>query len=381
MVAALLSCAGIRLQAQDYDAWLNQSVTNLQVHTRQLLLVHGLFSSSATWEDLTRLMYDAGDTEWRVYRPNLYASQPFAVNRDSLNRYMDNVGIEDDVAIIGHSMGGIIARLASRHHRTQGILTIGTPNLGAPLAGAIVGYPWGSPLTWYNWLSGITGAMALGSLPDNNGAWVGPFLSWYDIENAKIDTWNTVEDMLGLSLLDFTEFLGTTPAIKDLVPGSPAMLDLNSDFGVSQEKTGKRGSIAPSLDYADYPSGPFILLYGSNGGASRQMGDYLQWRGGATFFDGLNLWAGADWNNIEFWDQVFAGFTLMDLGMMESSYWLFWNEIVIGGIPNDGVVPVWSMVMPKSDHVFYPFAPVLHTDETSVLAEYLRSSISDYFRH
>jgi Predicted acetyltransferases and hydrolases with the alpha/beta hydrolase fold len=132
-VAALLCCAGIRLQAQDYDTWrLHWEDHRLSGPSRQLLLVHGIFSSSATWDALTLLFRSTGDTTWHVFRPNLYTSQPFAVNRDSLVRYMVNKNLANDVAVVGHSMGGLIGRLASRSHPTQGILTIGTPHYGAP---------------------------------------------------------------------------------------------------------------------------------------------------------------------------------------------------------------------------------------------------------
>lgn len=377
-VAALLSCAGIRLQAQNYDAWLNMGGRHLSGPSRQLLLVHGIFSSSATWDALTLLMYETGDTTWHVFRPNLYTSQPFVVNRDSLARYMVNKNLASDVAVVGHSMGGIIARLASRLHPTQGILTIGTPHYGAPLARQIVA-SWDSPMVWYTWFANLIGTLALVGFPVDNQEWVGPNLSWYDIQRARYDTWHTVDDFFALSTLDLSQILASTPAMADLAPGSPAMIELNSEAGVSLEQTPKRGSMAPSLDWADYPSGPFILL-GSRG-VAHQMGDYLQMHGWATFNDGLIFWSGADWNSETYWDVVRTGTALMTLGYMEACYWAFWNEVVVGGMPNDGIVPGWSMVMPRTTEAFYPFQHALHTEETSRLAPQVLERINAFFSH
>ena len=134
-VAALLSCAAARLQSQP---------------SRQLLLVHGIWSSGDTWNPLRTMSYFTGDdTIWTLYTPNLLPNGYFSENRDSLVAYMNNLSLANDVGVVAHSMGGIISRLASREHQTQGLITIGSPHHGAPIANALTA-PW-----WDNELAPI----------------------------------------------------------------------------------------------------------------------------------------------------------------------------------------------------------------------------------
>jgi pimeloyl-ACP methyl ester carboxylesterase len=381
LVAALCGGAGIRLPAQRLDTVSSRPTINPEAGAKQLMLVHGLFSSSDTWSALQRRFYEAGDARWRVLAPDLYPTTAFTTNDDSLVNFMNNIGLESDAVVLGHSMGGIIARLASRKHRIQGLVTIGTPHLGAPLAAAVTDDPWNSPLWRWDLLASYLSFEAISALPWSDDDWAGPFLSSLDIAAARSDATGTIFDLAGLSQFVWGDVVGLVPAVHDLAPDSPAIANLNSIAGLDSEQIGIRASILAGIGPDGYITGPFLLGFLGNRGAALAMGDYLQARGSATFVDGIRLWAGADWESDLNWQETSAGFSLMALGDLEMSYWLFWNLNVIGGMPNDGVVPEWSMIMPRSDEVFETGTAVLHTEETSVLAEFLRLILGTYFVH
>jgi hypothetical protein len=102
--------------------------------------------------------------------------------------------------------------------------------------------------------------------------------------------------------------------------------------------------------------------------------------GSATSNDGFTLVMGADRENDAYWDMVDVGGILIGVGYWEMWYWDFWNEDIVGGMPNDGVVPVWSMVPPGATPLD-PLIHVMHGNETSLLAGFVLSTVNSVFSH
>jgi pimeloyl-ACP methyl ester carboxylesterase len=116
---------------------------------RIIVFVHGSSMNGAQW---TRERHDHGRALARKLRVT-----PVYVDYNSGRRIEDNgrelaeriaklasswpVEIES-IAIVGHSMGGLVARSAARHgvRRLDRVVTLGTPHFGAPLerAGAMI---------------------------------------------------------------------------------------------------------------------------------------------------------------------------------------------------------------------------------------------------
>jgi pimeloyl-ACP methyl ester carboxylesterase len=123
----------------------------------RLLLVHGHFGSSADWarSGIEQALVDGGWSnhgtlpgsrhasrgEQRIfYTVSLPGSAPLQVQASALADliYALDLSADDQLLLVGHSAGGVVARLAMVQQPQIGVdtlITIAAPNLGAPLAG------------------------------------------------------------------------------------------------------------------------------------------------------------------------------------------------------------------------------------------------------
>ena len=185
-----------------------------------------------------------------------------------------------------------------------------------------------------------------------------------------------MDDLMYLSLIIAVQAIGEFPALPDLANTSPAIWDL--EHGNPTESGTRRGSIVPYAQ-SGYLGGPLLLLFNGNGPLADRDGQVLIGRGTATLMSGLGLMHAGYVSDDNFWELQMAGSALVQLGRLEVNYWAFWNYSIIGDIPNDGIVPAYSMIMPRSTNVYYPGGHVMHTQETSSLAPYLYAKIGELF--
>lgn len=164
-----------------------------------VLLVHGLDEGGTIWDDLAPALSGAGHVVMRFNYPN---DQPIAQSADLLAEALSDLkshGVRT-VDVVGHSMGGLLARdvlTRAEYYAGDGrgneslpavrrLVMIGTPHAGAPLA----------PLR---------GAMEVRD----------QFVRWLESEDKNLS------QMLGF-MVD-----GDGEAGLDLCPGSPFLNDLN----------------------------------------------------------------------------------------------------------------------------------------------------------
>jgi pimeloyl-ACP methyl ester carboxylesterase len=131
---------------------------------RLLLFVHGLMGTELTWRLGARERYgdrltrDLGFTPVYVrYNSGRHISE----NGRSLADLLEQLGLAwpvaiDGIALVGHSMGGLVARSACHYgsdrgdrwvRRVRHVVTLGSPHMGAPLAQGV------------HWLSAGLGAV------------------------------------------------------------------------------------------------------------------------------------------------------------------------------------------------------------------------------
>jgi len=145
----------VKLTATVEDTQTSAS-TSIKVYRRPVLLVHGTWSSSATWKKMAHWLREDGFTVYTVDWPatesvmivatNHLAKRIDEIRRDFLKKYDANATRID---IIAHSGGGLVARyyIAMRHdprlwpgHKppralyVHTLILVGTTNLGSPLA-------------------------------------------------------------------------------------------------------------------------------------------------------------------------------------------------------------------------------------------------------
>jgi pimeloyl-ACP methyl ester carboxylesterase len=104
-----------------------------------VLLVHGLDEPGSIWDDLVPALHAAGHAVWELRYPN---DQGIDRSAEFLAAHWPGLPPERPVAILGHSMGGLVARdFVSRLWRAgmpgpgvAGVILIGTPNRGSDWA-------------------------------------------------------------------------------------------------------------------------------------------------------------------------------------------------------------------------------------------------------
>jgi pimeloyl-ACP methyl ester carboxylesterase len=104
-----------------------------------VLLVHGLDEPGSIWDDLVPALHAAGHAVWELRYPN---DQGIDRSADFLAAQWSDLPPDQPVAIVGHSMGGLVARdFVSRLWRkgvpgpaVAGVILVGTPNQGSEWA-------------------------------------------------------------------------------------------------------------------------------------------------------------------------------------------------------------------------------------------------------
>ena len=123
-----------------------------------------------------------------------------------------------NVVAVGHSNGGIVARQWSRNRSVGAIITLGSPNQGAPFVDHI--------FEWFTFLDDILGRMAnvsaAFSVTSHDVWWWVPD-RWLDSFNFAADVWNTAGN--GFFSLGFDYKLPVMPEMRVF---SSYMSNLNS---------------------------------------------------------------------------------------------------------------------------------------------------------
>ena len=144
-------------------------ITTLKVYRKPILLVHGVWSSSKTWDKMKQRLENNGFTVYTIDYPNVdeslmdVATVHLAGRISSLKKEFSqehNANITK-IDVITHSMGGLAARYYINEFKgkadvdIQTLIMIGTPHLGSP---------W--PKIYFDWMtSGEFGFGPLGTLP------------------------------------------------------------------------------------------------------------------------------------------------------------------------------------------------------------------------
>lgn len=341
-----------------------------------LVMIHGFISSPETWNVLSASMSNDG---WRILKPEIDGRGRVSDNTVTMNNFFYANGMGSNTVLLGHSMGGIIARSASRQNAVTGVVTIGTPHLGAPVATAI-NPNWNNPFLqtqyelWYL-------REQLNSIPDNPWEWANEDIGPNEIEDARNRGYNAWDNLFYLTGAGVAASIGrligiASDAAEDMEPGSGAMSLLNSSAWA------ENGEIKQAY-YANLQNGGLLghamtLLPWLTEQEADNYGAQMIYDGQMTFYAGWGLQRAGQWSGN--WDMIYAGSAIMSLGDAETFFWQWWAGTIIGSWENDGFIPAWSQTAWGNRSAEY-VGSMVHTRETSQGAPFLRSRINALFGH
>ncbi len=191
------------------------------------MLVHGLFETEQSWGAAGSYGERLSDDGWTPLRVRYNTGLPILENGRKLAWLLDQVVAEwpvpvRQIALVGHSMGGMVVRVAGaeestwRHHLTH-VACLGSPNQGAPLeqvvhraAGVLAKLPEVAPL------GGILDQRSAGIRDLREGIECGPLLE--GVHHLFLGATFTADPKhpVGLVLGDFLVREGSAAGPKDV---------------------------------------------------------------------------------------------------------------------------------------------------------------------
>jgi pimeloyl-ACP methyl ester carboxylesterase len=316
-----------------------------------LVLVHGFKSDQRAWDD-ARSRFDRQLTV-TVYSPKTDWQKPFAEQAAQLHGTLP--GVTGVPTVVGHSNGGVVAREWSKTRPMKGLLTLSSPNQGAPIANNAVA--WGM----YNAsiVAGIVNVQASFANPNEGSYWI-----YSVIQGALAFAADTVST--SIAALATTGFDIYAPVFSQDKVGSSYMQSLNSPGNLARETAAVPNRVSIATYVPDY----------NLGGAFRAIlpdhADYFRfalWAAVGT----LDVWAGniaasGDPRDLERAQRMLAASLLLSL---HENMWCQAvsdptpNAVTFGGAcyANDTFIPTWSHVLPGSLVVPKPNMPA-HIQQT-----------------
>lgn len=314
----------------------------LAAQDQPVVFVHGLLSSGGAWAATAeRLQRELAITS---HYPDLPWDRPFAEQASSLNQRPEFGSMPANAIAIGHSNGGIVAREWSRIHPVRGLVTLGSPNGGAPLVPQ-----------FYNWM--VFQGVASSYIQTVGRA----FSRWSEFSWVMANVHGALAWTADFSFWSVF-YLATTlgldwqfPVTKDMRPGSDAFLSLNSQANLERERLSvpmRVGIVSAAHNFywagparavmPDYADAVAVALYST---ASALMG----W--GTYIFTSAEA---MDFAAIEQASSLFdlAGFLLS----IDPTYCMFVSSFAFAQCAaNDGVVPYFSQEYPGGLNVYLGF--------------------------
>jgi pimeloyl-ACP methyl ester carboxylesterase len=220
---------------------------------RLTVFLHGFNSNASTWADTASRL--EARLQMTKALPELPWHLPFDAQANHLNSLAGGIGAPANMLMVGHSNGGLVARQLSTKRGMGGIVTLGSPHRGAPLARNIQGVTnhylfTGEKLSLLLYMVGAT---------SNNrftGIWNSPGVAWIRsaISGLGAALWWTIG-----SISNSIGPVVTAPVLGDMTPGSAALNSLNAAGNLARESVTVPGRVGLVFVARDWWIGaPFV---------------------------------------------------------------------------------------------------------------------------
>lgn len=197
---------------------------------RVTAFLHGFNSNADSWGTTASRL--AVRLQIVKYAPNLPWWLPFDAQATFLNNEAQAGGAPADTVVVGHSNGGLVARQLSTKRALGGIVTLGTPHLGAPLARNIQGVTQHYLVTAQKLSLLLYMLGANGGTNQYTGIWFSPGLA--PVRAAVAALGLTLSYTVG-SIQSSVGPLVSAPVLADMTPGAAALTALNSPGNLARE--------------------------------------------------------------------------------------------------------------------------------------------------
>jgi pimeloyl-ACP methyl ester carboxylesterase len=334
------------------------------------VFIHGVLSDGSTWAaaaDRLRTLYPLAPT----LRPSLAWRTSFEDQASQLQYLLDTYAgpLPASTIAIGHSAGGLVARQWSKSHPLHGVVTLGTPNQGAPIA--YNAFDWIN----FNFVAGNVIAQPLNAFARNCCTW-----DW--VLYQGVGSWiNWATYWLSVQYGGFLSHLGMdfgSQMMIEVANYSPYMSDLNSPANLAREAASIPGRAAIVVKaYNFYCGGPFRLVWPEYGdafcvGEGVTSSAFLYWANYLT--------ATADPTDGAAIDIAGTLYTASSIVDEIDSMWchaVSWPQGIYC-TENDTFIPLWAQVWPNMPAIYSPHVGPAHTQETNGSDDMLHFALTNF---
>jgi pimeloyl-ACP methyl ester carboxylesterase len=296
---------------------------------RPAVFVHGLNGNANTWNPAAARLQ--AELAISPYVPTLPWAEPFGTQAGRLQSQLG--ALPASTIAIGHSNGGIVSRQWSTQHSLSGVVTVGSPQRGAPLVNNVL-----SALGFNQNLYAVAGLAfsALGAQP--NEFWDVYLYVEIALQWAQGIGFDNFYKIAGLGLA--TQY----PVLGQMATGSAFLQQLNSSGNLSREASQIAARVGLVYELHKYwMLGP-LRLY------DQYRADLWYPRMWSAIYilenAGVYLVANYSWHAtaMQIANRLFS--VAGALRQVDPAWcWAVTNDASCN-TPHDGVVPVWSQVYP-----------------------------------
>lgn len=303
---------------------------------QNVAFMHGLASDSCTWNRMTQKWLNKDFLLGTEIIPTFDWTQSLSAQGAELQSEINSAG-GGGYILIGHSQGGLASRYAAQQYQSakllpapvKGVVTLDSPNYGAPIV--------------------VTGPLALNAGLDQLAV---DLWSWAGCLTPFDNFYCYIADVIYVTGPGFAAWWYSNGDIQDLTPGSPFLNNLDNypetflEAGIIS-KTPLRWNWSRIL--WNVLDGPGKECYPDSNCGERVVAESV----GFLFDSSVAAEVFAllmevyDPDNYDFWSELAQYFGGL-ISIMNTTN-TFWNQIVSGDLPSDGIVPSSSQTYPSQN--------------------------------